>query len=43
MGVPQERAVTFTVALVVCVIVVFVVIGFIVRALLGFGAMGMMM
>ena len=43
MGVPKERAVTFTVVLVVCVIVVFVVIGFIIRALLGFGAMGMMM
>ena len=43
MGVPQERAVTFTVALVVCVVVVFVVIGFIMRALLGAGTMGMMM
>jgi hypothetical protein len=43
MSVPKERAVTFTVALVVCVVVVFVIIGFIMRALLGFGAMGMMM
>jgi len=41
-GVPQERAVTFTVALVVCVIVVFIVIGLIMR-LLGLGAMAMMM
>ncbi|HXR88287.1 MAG TPA: Yip1 family protein, partial [Stellaceae bacterium] len=42
VGVPKERAVTFTVALVVCVIVVYIVIGFIMR-LLGLGAMGMMM
>jgi hypothetical protein len=41
-GVPKERAVTFTVALVVCVIVVFLVIGLIMR-LLGLGAMAMMM
>ncbi|HEY1505550.1 MAG TPA: Yip1 family protein [Stellaceae bacterium] len=41
-GVPKERAVTFTVALVVSVIVVFVVIGLIMR-LLGLGAMAMMM
>lgn len=41
-GVPKERAVTFTIALVICVIIVFVVIGLIMR-LLGLGAMAMMM
>ena len=42
VGVPKERAVAFTAALVVCVIVVFVVIGIIMR-LLGLGAMAMIM
>lgn len=42
VGVPQERAVTFTAALVLCVLVVFVLIGIIMRVLLGVGMMGMM-
>lgn len=42
MGVPAERAFTYTAALVVTVIVVFVVIRFIMSALLGIGMMGMM-
>jgi hypothetical protein len=41
-GVPKERAVVFTIALVVSVIVVFLVLGLIMR-LLGLGAMAMMM
>ncbi|HWE75109.1 MAG TPA: Yip1 family protein, partial [Stellaceae bacterium] len=40
VGVPKDRAVVFTVALVVCAIVVFVVIGLVMR-LIGLGAMGM--
>ncbi len=42
MLVPAERAVTFTGALVLAVIVVFVVIAFILRLVLGFGMVGMM-
>jgi hypothetical protein len=43
MGIPRGRAVTFTAALILSVIVVFLLIGFILRVLLGFGMMGMMM
>jgi hypothetical protein len=42
MGVPAESAVTYTVALIITVIVVFVLIGFITSALLGIGMIGMM-
>ncbi len=42
MSVPKERAVTYTGALVLCVIVVFFLISFILRVLLGLGMMGMM-
>lgn len=42
VGVPRERAVTYTAALVLCVIVVFFVISFILRALLGLTMLGLM-
>jgi hypothetical protein len=42
MGVPQQRAITYTGALVLCVIVVFFLISFIVRALLGLGTLAIM-
>jgi hypothetical protein len=42
MGVPAERAVTYTLALIITVIVVFALIGFIVSTLLGIGMMGIM-
>jgi Yip1 domain len=42
MQVPKERAVVFTAALVLAVIIVFVVVAFILRAILGFGMMTMM-
>jgi hypothetical protein len=42
VNVPQEKAVTFTVVLVIAVIVVFVITGFILSAILGGGRVGMM-
>jgi len=41
MNVPAERAVTFTAALVLGVIVVFLIVGFIIRLILGTAMMGM--
>ena len=42
MGIPDERRLSFTAALVVSVIVVFVVLTFLIRAVLGGGMMAMM-
>jgi Yip1-like protein len=41
VGVPQDRAVTYMITLVVCVIVVFLLISFIVRVLFGLSMLGM--
>jgi len=41
MGVPAERAITFTAALILGVIAVFIIVGFVIRLLLGTAVMGM--